>query len=156
MGFKFPKRIGMKKEISAGGIIVRNQGKAWEVLLIKDMNGKWTFPKGLIEPGEPISKTAVREISEEVGLTDINIMKELQPIHYYYRREKNLVYKTVHYFLFRTEGKETPEPQTEEGISETIWKPIPEAISIIGYPETNRPLLENVLSILDNSGIQTA
>ncbi len=35
----------MKKEISAGGVIVRKKARGWEVLLIKDMKSNWTFPK---------------------------------------------------------------------------------------------------------------
>lgn len=131
----------MKTEISAGGVIVRPGTSDWEVLLLKDMNGNWTFPKGMIEPGEPLSRTAVREIQEEVGLSQLRMITELPVIHYYYKRENKLIYKTVHYFLFQTEGDEHPVPQTEEGISEILWMPLSQAIDRVGYPETNRGIL---------------
>jgi 8-oxo-dGTP pyrophosphatase MutT (NUDIX family) len=55
-----------------GMILVNNNG---EVLLLKGADtaegpGKWSFPKGAIEPqdGESLLKTAVRETAEETGL----------------------------------------------------------------------------------------
>lgn len=55
----------MKKELSAGGVVVRKKGNAWQVLLLKDMNDNWTFPKGLIEKGENPPSAAKREIADE-------------------------------------------------------------------------------------------
>lgn len=53
-----------------GGMILVNS--AGEVLLLKGIGaaGKWSFPKGAIEPqdGESLLKTAVREAAEEAGL----------------------------------------------------------------------------------------
>lgn len=137
----------MKRERSAGGIIVRKIGESWEVLLCKDMNGNWTFPKGLVEKGEDAVTCAKREIAEEVGMTNITLLKSLTPIRYLYQRN-GLIGKTVQYFLFTFDGNEVPKGQKEEGISEVEWKPLAEAIKAIGYPKTNRKLLEETQDIL--------
>ena len=89
----------MKKEISAGGVIIKRSGKIVQVLLIKDMNGNWTFPKGVVEKGESHEDAAKREIFEETGLKNIILIQKLSPIHYAYQRN-GLIHKTVHYFLF--------------------------------------------------------
>ncbi len=137
----------MKQEISAGGLIVRQMNKDWHVLLIKDMNSNWTFPKGLVERGENALTAAKREIAEEVGLRDIFLVANLSPITYMYRRG-GLIHKTVHYFLFSSSGKEVPKGQKEEGISDVRWVPLSEAIDIIGYSKTNTSLLEEANTIL--------
>ena len=54
----------MKTEVSAGGVIVRKRRDAWEVLLICDPKGKWTFPKGHLEADESYQDAAIREIGE--------------------------------------------------------------------------------------------
>ncbi len=133
----------MKRELSAGGIIVRKKGTQWDVLLLRDMNKNWTFPKGLVEEGEDPIAAAKREIFEEVGIRDVSLLSLLKPIHYMYNRG-GLISKTVHYFLFSSRGTETPKGQKEEGISDVRWVPLDEAITIIGYPKTNKPLLEEV------------
>jgi 8-oxo-dGTP diphosphatase len=137
----------MKREISAGGIVVVKTSKGWDVLVIHDLNGVATFPKGKVEPGEPLTKAAAREIREEVGLTDLELLNELPEIEYWYKR-KNTVHKTVHYFVFHTKKKGTIVPQTEEGIHDVQWIPIEDAIQKIGYPKTNKQLLLWTLNTL--------
>jgi mutator protein MutT len=133
----------MKTEYSAGGIIIRKFRTSWQVLLIRDMNSVWTFPKGKIETGETPRRAAVREIAEEVGLTDLSYRKKLQTIHYTYKRN-GIIEKTVEYFLFEYSGKERPVCQKEEGISEAKWVSINSAKSLVGYPETNAMLLQSL------------
>lgn len=39
-----------------------------KILLIRDRNGKWVFPKGHVDPGETSLEAALREVSEEAGV----------------------------------------------------------------------------------------
>ena len=102
----------MKTEISAGGIIVRYRNNTWEVVVLRDMNNSWTFPKGKIEKGEILEKTARREIEEEIGLHNLTFITKLPVIQYTY----GIINKTVHYFLFESTNDEPLINQTEEGI----------------------------------------
>lgn len=62
----------------AGSIVRRGD----EVLLIfRDKEQDWTFPKGHIESGEDAGQAMVRELKEETGL-DARIIKPL-PDHFY-------------------------------------------------------------------------
>jgi 8-oxo-dGTP pyrophosphatase MutT (NUDIX family) len=137
----------MKRELSAGGIVVTKTSEGWNVLVIHDMNDVLTFPKGKVEPDEPLTKAAVREISEEVGLSDLELIKELPKIEYWYKKVKT-IHKIVHFFIFRSKNKATLVPQTEEGIHDVQWVPIEKAIEIIGYPKTNKQLLLWTLNTL--------
>ncbi len=131
----------MKREISAGGIVVNRRDHQWYVLILKDMNDTWTFPKGLIERGEMPHVAAGREIREEVGIEGLTLLTPLSPITYFYERNGRIK-KTVRYFLFESSQRARPQPQRQEGISEAKWVLIARAIAMIGYRETNVPLLE--------------
>jgi 8-oxo-dGTP diphosphatase len=137
----------MKTETSAGGLVVRKKGDTWEILIIKDMNDNWTFPKGLIEKGETPQEAAVREIAEETGLLDLTLVQPLQTISYFFKRE-GLVHKTVHYFLFKTGYTGKLTAQKEESISDAGWCGLSKSLEIIGYPKTNKELLVKAQKIL--------
>jgi bis(5'-nucleosidyl)-tetraphosphatase len=60
----------------------------------------WEFPKGGVEAGEREIDTALRELMEETGVTDVTLIRGFrEPIHYIYRRPEGLVSKQVVYFL---------------------------------------------------------
>jgi bis(5'-nucleosidyl)-tetraphosphatase len=138
----------MKIEKSAGGIIVRRVSKTWEMLLIKDMNGNWTFPKGIIESGEIAESTALREIKEEVGLTALKYIDLLGNVNYSFKRDGNTVNKTVTYYLFILTLPQNISCQIEEGISDYCWVKLDIATEIVGYPKTNSHLIGKVKDIL--------
>lgn len=131
----------MNTEVSSGGIVVYKANDGWYVLLMKDMKNNWTFPKGKIEHGENFRDTATREIEEEVGVRKLVYISELTPTMYWYTRGKSIK-KTVHYFLFLSKTRQKPRVQTQEGISFAQWVPWKDAEAMIGYPETNLPLLQ--------------
>lgn len=135
-------------EYSAGGVVFRKRNDAFEVLLISDKNGNWTFPKGLIEHHEDSKETAKREIFEEVGLQDLTFVDTLSTISYFYRLQGNLIRKKVDYFLFVYNGKSSPKAQREEGIGDVRWATPKEALGIIGYAKTNKPVLEKAIKAI--------
>lgn len=49
----------------AGGVTFDPAGR---VLLLRQMNGNWVFPKGHLEPGESPLQAALREVQEETGV----------------------------------------------------------------------------------------
>ncbi len=143
-----------RTEISAGGVIFKKSGKKFQILLIKDKNNNWTFPKGLIEDKEKEITTAKREIAEEVGLKKIKYAGKLTPIGYYYKWQKDLIKKTVYYFLFENRGEEKLVPQKEEGIQDVKWFTPEKALKIIGYRKTNEPVLKEVIEKLYGMGLR--
>lgn len=132
----------MKTANSAGGIVVCTSKGQWFVLILKDMNDTWTFPKGLIEKGEKPDDAAMREIQEEVGITGLKLLAPLIPIQYVYQRG-GTIKKTVHYFIFQSKSRRKPAVQQEEGIREARWVSLENAMTMIGYRDTNRRLLED-------------
>ena len=53
----------MEKEKSCGAVIFRKQ-KELEVLIVRQNEGHWCFPKGHVEKGESEQETAAREVLE--------------------------------------------------------------------------------------------
>lgn len=131
----------MKTEISAGGVVVAKRGDRWVVLLMRDMNGSWTFPKGKIEKGEEPSQTAEREIEEEVGVDELTLVAPLKTVTYFFTRG-SLVRKNVFYFLFQAAKATTPKVLKKEGIQAASWMSFAKAKAIIGYSKTNIAVLK--------------
>ncbi len=132
----------MQQEQSSGAVIIKNLSNTWEVLLIRDMKGILTFPKGFMEIGENATQTAKREATEETGITNITLLSELPSVSYFYTRDGQSIRKQIQYFLFISDKEEQLTPQEEEGITEIVWMPIDKALALIGYEKSNKPVLE--------------
>lgn len=100
----------MKEVTSAGGVIVRNNNVQPEILLIRDLDYEdWFLPKGHVETGESLETTALREIEEETGLTDVNIIKLLGSFNRVADDSQEL--KHHHYFLILKTGQDIARPE---------------------------------------------
>ena len=141
----------MKTEVSAGGIVVRKRDKDWMVLLVRDIHEEWTFPKGKVQAKEDLEHAAMREVGEEVGVTHVTKLKKLPVIRYFYTRN-NLINKSVHYFIFLSDGRDKLINQIQEGIHDATWMPLSTAISVIGYKKTNTPILVQTQKFLTTYG----
>ncbi|MNI16452.1 Diadenosine hexaphosphate hydrolase [compost metagenome] len=94
------------KEISAGGVVYREQDNKLHIQLIQDRYGKLSLAKGKMEPGETVEQTALREILEETGITGM-IEAPLEIIAYTYKKSNvGFVDKEVHYYLVKAIGGE--------------------------------------------------
>ncbi len=131
----------MKQEISAGGVVFFAHNADLPVLALLDMKHNWTFPKGIVDPGETFEQAAAREIGEETGITEIRLLAPLATIRYTFNRNEPID-KTVHYFLFVSESNKTPVPQMAEGITAVRWIPYKQLQQEIGYKQTNLSILD--------------
>jgi len=53
--------------VQAAAVCYRHNGSSVEFLLVKTSSGKWTFPKGRLNPSMSASESAAREAWEEAG-----------------------------------------------------------------------------------------
>lgn len=140
--FKKPAIQEVVREPTAGGIVFRpsRDKKDIEILLIQDSKGRWTIPKGHIEPGENAKQTAVREIGEESGLYHIEVLMWLGKIHFQYRRVDKLVLMTTQIYLVRAlDDHETPtKEQWMKGIK---WFRFNDALDAIEYEDIEKLML---------------
>lgn len=99
---------------AAGGLVINNQN---EVLMIYRFD-KWDLPKGKIENGETIEMTALREVEEECGVKNLEIIRSLSNTYHIYSEKNNvLVLKISHWFEMKNYSAEKLIPQLNEGIT---------------------------------------
>ena len=130
------------REATSGGIIFRlsEDQKDIEILLIQDSKDRWTIPKGHIEPGETAKITAKREIEEETGLKNINVLSWLGKIHFKYRRLDKLVLMTTQVYLVEAlDNKEMP--MKEKWMKGIKWFNFADAIDAIEYDDIEKLML---------------
>jgi 8-oxo-dGTP pyrophosphatase MutT (NUDIX family) len=132
-------RTRATREVSAGGVVYRVDGGRPLFLLIRDSYRNWGFPKGHLEKGELPEAAALREVSEETGLTDLVVRGELATIDWHFRFRGKLIHKICHFFLMESENADT-SPQREEGITACKWVPIDEALALISYANAREVL----------------
>ncbi|MDO4742271.1 MAG: NUDIX domain-containing protein [Candidatus Saccharibacteria bacterium] len=130
------------REPTSGGIVFRftSDKKDVEILLIQDSKGRWTIPKGHIEPGETAKMTAKREIEEETGLKNVAILTWLGKIHFKYRRLDKLVLMTTQIYLVQAlDIREMPIG--EKWMKGIKWFPFAEALDVIEYEDIEKLML---------------
>ncbi|MCE3280839.1 MAG: hypothetical protein K0S44_3030 [Bacteroidetes bacterium] len=106
------------KVIEAAGGLVKNQKGEYLFIL---RNDKWDLPKGKIEKGESVKTAAVREVEEECGVKELEIVKELKTTFHTYTMNDKAVFKPTYWFEMSTADGSPLIPQTEEGITEVKW-----------------------------------
>ena len=126
--------MDIRREFSAGGVVVRTSEEGFEVALASRRTRKgtlaWGLPKGLIEPHEHANETATREVLEETGL-EATIRESLGDISYWYVWEGVRVKKNVRFFLMDAVGGDLSRHDHE--MEEVRWFPLDEAERVASY-----------------------
>lgn len=139
--YKKPSIQEIVREPTAGGIVFRRNKKGEiEFLLIQDHKDRWTIPKGHIEEGETAQQAAKREIGEEAGLNDTEMLGWLGKIHFRYRRVDKLVLISQQVYLMRvkTDGNEIQKEDWMNGIK---WFSFYDALDAIEYEDIGKLML---------------
>src|SRR5215475_14827922 len=127
----------MKREFSAGGVLVRRLNGRWMMAAIRPQReGKpvWALPKGHIDPGESGEATALREVAEETGAHGHSLGK-LGDVRYVYTWDGERIFKVVSFFLVRYSSGRLGElpPETAHEVAEVRWLPLAEAPKLLSY-----------------------
>ncbi len=141
-----PQSQGIK-EISAGGLVYRLSDGAPHFALILDAYNKWTFPKGGIEATESIEKAAAREISEEIGISDLHLIAPLGNAELKVHKTGEPSFrKLVHYFLFKTSKDQLHVPNVAE-LKDAKWFTKTDAEGILSYSQ-NKEMFAKALNYI--------
>lgn len=127
--------------MTAGGIVWRKNKKGEvEILLLQDVKGRWSIPKGHIEEGESPKETAEREIREETSLKEMRMMSWLGKTSFRYRRQNSLVLMTTQIYMVEAKG-DTDAIQKEEIYKSLEWIPANKALDLIEYEDIGKLIL---------------
>ncbi|NLY66225.1 MAG: NUDIX hydrolase [Tissierellia bacterium] len=133
----------MLEEVSAGGVVVFGN----TILLLKKFNGDWVLPKGRVEKNEDTRTAALREVFEESGVK-AEIIRYIGMVHYTYKNIKGneIVYKTVHWYLMRTNSMDST-PQKREGFVEARFVHVDRVLDLIKYKDEKK-IIKKALRLL--------
>ena len=126
----------MRREFSAGGVVVRRIRGAWHLAAIRP-GGKtnvWALPKGLVGDDEAPADTALREVTEETGVRG-RLVEKLGDVRYVYTWSGERIFKVVSFYLLRySRGRlgELP-PETAHEVAEVRWLPVEEGPKLLAY-----------------------
>ena len=113
---RFKKKINVVK---AGGGIVTNSND--ETLFIFRRN-KWDLPKGKMDDGESIDKTAIREVTEETGIKDLVITSYFMDTYHIFKKGNKFFLKETSWFNMKSIIIGNLIPEVNEGITKVVWK----------------------------------
>jgi bis(5'-nucleosidyl)-tetraphosphatase len=126
----------MPVERSAGAIIFKKEKRKIFYLLLhypglRNSRDYWDLPKGHIENGESNEETVRREVAEETGIKDLNLVPGFEEIiKYFFQWEGKNIFKTVTFFLAQTDTKEAKISKEHIGF---LWLPCQEAIEKVAF-----------------------
>lgn len=119
------------KWVEAAGGLVRNITRNEYLFIFR--RGHWDLPKGKLDPGEDAPTAALREVEEETGVAELQLLKNLPTTYHTYRnRKERRVLKPTFWFAMETQQLDLV-PQTEEGIEQATWSTL-EAVQATEEP----------------------
>jgi len=123
----------MPQEKSAGAIIFRIIDNEPRYLLLHYHSGHWDFSRGHIEENEDIKKTVVREVEEETGIKDLNIIDGFRAnTKFFFKRTRHLkgqakkdapwIIKLVTLYVAETKTEKVTISSEQKGFGWFVYK----------------------------------
>jgi 8-oxo-dGTP diphosphatase len=113
---------------AAGGLVVRRLNGDLEIVVVhRPVHEDWSFPKGKLEEGETFEVAALREVSEETGMT-CRLVRFIGHTEYVDRKGRP---KAVAYWVMvPVAGAFAPNDEVDE----LRWLELERASHLLSYP----------------------
>lgn len=121
----------------------RKENGAMYYLLLYYAKKHWDFPKGHLEENETDEDAAKREVEEETGISDLNLIGGFKKEIKYYFKGKNksgnkyLISKAVAFYLGETKTKDVKISQEHEAFE---WLPFEMAFERVTFKNSKNIL----------------
>lgn len=132
-------------EYSAGGVVV-NDGHV--LVVFESRTQAWALPKGHIEGSETPEAAAKREVFEESGLAEIEMIRFLGCYERPTKRDRTVT-KSISMFLFTTRQKVVAPISDDVGACR--WVAIDDVCDTLTYAEDSTFFAAHQASILQES-----
>lgn len=132
---------------SAGAIILREIEGKLKIALAHNARAtnSWVLPKGHVEEGESLEQAAMREIYEEAGLYDVQLIMHLGTItRESMKSNGDVEQKTIHLFLAYALGDSETQTPTDPRFTDVGWFSPQEAIELLPYESEQAFLREHL------------
>jgi 8-oxo-dGTP pyrophosphatase MutT (NUDIX family) len=109
---------------SAGGVVIDAAGRVLLIERTVDSRHEIRLPKGHIDPGELPEAAAVREVCEETGYCDVEIVRDLGWATVSFETSDAIVARDERYYVMalRSDRHQPPQFQTEhEALFRNRW-----------------------------------
>jgi 8-oxo-dGTP pyrophosphatase MutT (NUDIX family) len=127
---------------SAGGLVF----DGGDVLVLRRTSGEWVMPKGKVEQGELPSAAAVREVTEETGLSVAVVSPVGTTSFHYTTKDGYRIDKLVHWFIMCClDAQPRVSLRLEPTFAVARFLPPPDALSVLTY-ESDQALLRQALT----------
>ncbi len=119
----------------------------------------WQLPQGGIEAGETPEQAALRELSEEAGLTDVRLLGQSQEIYQYefpasFRRFRPDDVRGQHIFFFIAEASHERTTVDGKEIDQALWidpSQLPRFVKRKAYLDLVKRVLKEGRHLLENA-----
>jgi 8-oxo-dGTP pyrophosphatase MutT (NUDIX family) len=105
---------------AAGGLVENELGE----LLFIFRKGKWDLPKGKLEKSERPDVAALREVEEECGIQQLEMVGDVWHTYHLYEDAYNnntWSLKKTYWYLMKSDSTQELLPQLEEDITQVQW-----------------------------------
>ena len=122
---------------AAGGVVENAEGKTL-LIFRRDF---WDLPKGKIDKGETKEHAAVREVQEETGIQQIELLNPIQTTYHTFQQKEKRILKETFWYKMKTQ-ESILIPQAEEDIEQAIW------VDLKTFLTPELPIYKNILEVL--------
>lgn len=117
-----------------------------EVLLLHYPEGHWEFPKGHVEEGEDELQTALRELEEETGVNEVEVVDGFkEKMHYFFTKKGEKISKEVEFFMGVVKHKNITLSYEHQNF---IWMPYKDALERVTF-DNAKEILKKAKQFLD-------
>ncbi|MEO0514505.1 MAG: NUDIX domain-containing protein [Planctomycetota bacterium] len=141
-----------KSDYSCGVVPFRLSEGRLEFLLVQHHAGHWAFPKGHPEADETPIDTARRELAEETGLANVELLEApaFEEAYSFVKKSGTVVEKTVTYYLGKLSGSADQVVIQAQEVQAFAWGDAEDTMQRLSFAE-GRSLFDQVLNYLDAS-----